>query len=595
MAELDVLDYLDAHAARVRVADDFSALDVIVSAVIVQHTRGVAADPEDVARAADIMRTARRAKLGPVVLPEIEDDEELLQTIYDLGFLVDVLSGEARARLVEALDMQATKVLLDPTRFAALHDRATLLSTVIELPAGHPVQDFIDTIANVTDPDARPFTDAELAHGLAAIDRLAPSPWARWRQRLLHLGDTVAAFFSPQPVLALADTGRVRWPAPRLLLAQNEHDEVGLVVVGDALLVELLSARPWQCTLEVAAGPLVDARYWLLPADVDAIELTDGDTWSIPITPLPTATINTPRRLAWWQQVAPGSLRARLITHSVHASRALAADARQQAARVTLDAHVPLIGRVWFPVPLVAAEAPGALVTLDAHRLGGQALDTTPIAAWIARLVAAPDHPRLASLTLSWQPLPDVHIVGESYQLAAAVAALSHLLGRAPPALVASGRLGLSPGEVLPIEAVDLKRRIAFDEAPDAQAVIIDAPTDLRATLATLFGVDWLAHLRARLELDSADQARLALRAWRRFFAGRSALDLGALRDSALAHAEGALAAIDPADPAFLQARWVRAAMWLHQGPRSFEAAAFSTSCTLVVPTCRRYHSIRRA
>jgi tetratricopeptide (TPR) repeat protein len=204
--------------------------------------------------------------------------------------------------------------------------------------------------------------------------------------------------------------------------------------------------------------------------------------------------------------------------------------------------------------------------------VGADPASLAHVARWIGTLVGEPDALTVDQLDLGLT-LPTalaaelVDLIGDSWQLGAALAVISERLGQVPATpLIASGRLGDRPGEVLPVEGVAEKRRFIEDELDRSDApFLIDSTRDLRPDLDRLFGPDWSDRLRRALGLDADALARRAARAWAAFWQRRNVLDLGPRRDEAMDLASRALAA-NVTGAYRVEALWVRGAGHLHRG-----------------------------
>ncbi|MCC6619920.1 MAG: hypothetical protein IT385_01615 [Deltaproteobacteria bacterium] len=589
------------------------------AAVIVRHERAVFAPDEPALVLSDRLFAALRGAsgrdtlnaaiaeldLGSAIDLDRESDSaeqvSRLHDLFELGMLVGLVDDGAREAIVRVLDRNAALVLFERDAFIELYESANLLVQVIDLPEDHPVQRFLDTVIAATDALVESPSDAEVRAGFAAARAAAEArlpSWIGWREKLAALGEFVRDFFRgcARPLPAFAATGTVAWPAPRLVLAQRgANEEAALLASPGVLLLEWVGTdaparavgRPSGHILPHARGPLgAPASYWDLTgceSDTQIDFVADSEspmdspypTWSVPLTPhttvAPASGAPPPGRLERWQTLAPGALAAFLAAQAERVRpthRAWSRAFHEESARARRHTLELAIGRAWFPATVVDPDFEGVLGVVDSGKLFGREEREVSgsVRRWIGRLVDLEDHPALASINVQITPVVGVDFHGESYGLAAAVAALSRLLdvpaARAP---VLSGQLGDKRAEVLPIASAEIKRRVAALEAPGAEVHIVDTPTDASPWLDELFGVDWPHRLRTALGHAARAHAREAVRAWQRFFQQRTVLSAAAERDRALSEAELALGAGLEA-PARVQALWVRGAMRLHRG-----------------------------
>jgi len=591
-------------------ADPLVLLAMASAAVIVRHERAALTPGEPALALADrligaLQRTSGRKTLHTMIAqidlgaaidlePDMDPAEQVsrLHDLFELGMLVELVDRETRTAITEVLDRNATLLLFESEAFAALYVSASQLLNVVDIPDDHPVAAFLDTVVAATDALAEVPDNADLIAGFAVARDKAEArlpAWVGWREHLAGLGDAVGDFIQKcaRPLAAFAATEVVTWPAPRLVLAQRgDRDEVGLLAVPSQLLLEWVGEgapdeavlTPTNIVLESVRGPLPSGRYWRLPAPGSAEHIAlrgAGQSWSVGLTPTSSTPVDlrvpSSLRLDWWLAVAPGALAKHLVAQAEHVrptNRAWAMAFEEEAGRVSVPRLASSIGRAWFPVVVEDPDIEGALVTVDSGKLfGREESEASPrVRRWIGRLVDLVDHPALASIAVQVMPVAGLQFQGDSYELASAVAALSRLLQVAPTqAPVLSGRLGEGRAEVLPIAAVETKRRVAALEAPSVYTRIVEAPADASPWLEELFGSDWSARLRAALGIEAAVHAREAVRAWQSFFSDRTVLRIATERERALSEAELALAA-GAAGPDRVQALWVRGAMFLHRG-----------------------------
>lgn len=635
-------------------------LSVVQSAALALHPGAREELPKDVVEIArGVVGSARQAPgrdvLGRVFdaldLDEMglevdpDDEPEVLQSrlhdLFELGFLVDVLNGERRERLVEALEMVAAEVLGrdEVAEVGALYETAFLLGRLVELPEEHPVAELLATIEAASDELAHLEPGPDAAE-VAAIFRAAQekyeaalSPLDRFVRWGREAWGAVTEWFAAEPLRVLAATAKVgpRWPRARVVLGGVGNSEVGLVVEGDEVLVEVAARElPDPLTVRLdGGGALTEVaarhpgqRLWALPDGVDfatAVVIgVDGVETALAFAagrPVQVAHAwSAARRLRTALALAPGAVRAeltRLAGMVASESLGLALELEAQADLVDVHAWRGEVGQAAFVVVpetavpedalspgfLVRVTAAGLAVGVPAERFGidSGALDT--VARWVGELVGAPLALTGAGLDLRFQVSGEsaaaLAIEGDSWQLAAALAVISERLGVvAKVPLVASGALGDGAGQVLPVARVADKRAVVDVEvgaaaaAGDAEpALVVGVAQDLRPVLGELFGDDWHARLAVALGVapaasgaaagDTASAlSRAAIKAWRGWFGQRNAMAAGAECERALGLAEQALAA-GVAGVHRVQALWVAGACRLHRGESARAAELF--------------------
>lgn len=263
---------------------------------------------------------------------------------------------------------------------------------------------------------------------------------------------------------------------------------------------------------------------------------------------------------------APGALRTQLLS-DVSGGPPRIAQRTHEAGKVTLVDLTPRVGEAWCPVVREPdARGPRAVRGVLARvSVGGEGrplphAQTEAVREWVARLAGRTDTAALQryDLRLSHVP-PEWTVAGNSLTLAAAVALLSAVLGRAVGRRwVLSGALG--PGsQVKGVRHLGDKRAICAVEAPDAETMLCETAFDGSPLLRDLFGAGWSADIRACFHLSADERARHAWDLYRqRDYDGAETAALAAVRDA-------------PAEAGAL-ARWVVGACRMHRGqPGSLE------------------------
>jgi|GEM_PF-3025306 len=556
---------------------------------------------------------------------EPEELQSRLHALFELGLLVDVLTGERRERLCELLEQAAADVLARDDLYA-LYETAFLLGRMAELPVDHPVAELLATIEVATDEIA----DLEPAPGAAEVELIVAEAHAKYEAALTPIerlvrwgraawGEGATWLTTPHRLRVLAASAQAgpRWPAARVRLAARDGVEVGLRVSGDDVLLEVVG-RSLPNGVEVlvdgealehvaARFPEQRLRRLVVPASGALPRVTvrlEDVGWEIDLADVsaerapPASTGGAhpwrdPRRLAAVHARAPGAVRAELLRLArvvAAGSLALAMDFASQAARVEIPRLGTELGAGMFVVVSEGMDAPGFLMRVAAAGLAGgvpagalgigdAALEA--VAAWVARLVGARGLDEAIDLrfAVAGDTAQALALDGDSWQLAAALAVISERLGQAQRIpIVASGRLGTGIGEVLPVGLVAAKRAVIALEAGDvtgASALVVDAQRDVRATLADLFGADWQPRLAVALGVASQAHARAAMQAWRRWFGRRNTLEAAADCERALTSAEQALAA-GVTGVHRSEALWVAGACRLHRGESALAAGLFA-------------------
>lgn len=564
---------------------------------------------------------------GAADLDAEEDDEPEevqggLHRLFELGMLCDVLTGARRERLVQRLELTAGEIMAAPDRFAPLYETAVLLSRMADLPDEHPVAELLATIEAVTDELAHlapaPSPVEASAIVTAARDRYEASlspveRLLRWGKE--RWGELAASFEAPLRVAAASERPGPAWPAPRAVLARRDDIEVALVPRGAVLLVEVAGRSLASNITAHIAGEAHELsrldggthwhRLWELTPEADIASASlvigiAGEDWAVSLSDARPANVPAvsghpwrhPYRLGAALARSPGAVAAeltRLASLSAGESLALALDFEAQADRIHVPRLANEVGKATFVVVQQDALVPGFLVRVGAAGLGtgvpADRLGITPdaierVAEWVGALVGSPGALSGAALDLRFEVAVDLEnalaIEGDSWQLGAALAVISERLGRAPRGVVASGALGTHVGEVLAVGHATSKRSAIGSDAPDARTVLMaEAAFDARPALAAIFGDDWVTQLRAALGAVHDALARDAIRAWKRWFARRNTVEIGAEVDEALALAERALAA-GVGGVHRIEALWVEGACRLHRGESERAAAIFA-------------------
>ena len=227
----------------------------------------------------------------------------------------------------------------------------------------------------------------------------------------------------------------------------------------------------------------------------------------------------------------------------------------------------PATGRAWFPVTRREGEALGFLAEATAGPLAParplEAADSARVRAWVAALAGKEHHPLLDAAQLGWNRVPvGLEVGGRSWELAAAAALVSHVLGRPPESsILVTGALATDggtepypPGWVELVDDVSIKWQVCAVEAPGTALVAVEAASPAGAWFARWFGEGWRRDLLAAFDLSPETLGRESwgrLRGDDRAGAGRFAT---AALDSGASGAGGLLA------------RWTRGALHLHEG-----------------------------
>lgn len=579
--EIDALggDVEAMLAGRLEV-DPIVLLDVIQTAALALQP-GVDLGEATLERARGIVASARRAPgkdvlgaafdaldldaLLTVPATDSEQLEDWVHDLFELGFLVDVLTGARKARLVEALGLVAGEVMTRDD-LEALYEPAFFLSGIAELPDEHPVAELLDAVLAATDWVTR-LEAAPLGASVAAVVAAARAKYeaglspvarlVRWGRE--RWGALAEGLFVPARAFAASARALPVWPAPRVVLGRKDDVEVALVVDGDNVTVEVDGGPDFEVEGTFEDGSLVVVvGDWRV--DMAAAELVAAD---YPWKP----------RLATVAARAPGAVRAELLRQaSVSTSASLRRDLERQAAIAVPDVPEE-VGQATF-VLLPEDGSPGffARATSGGFHAGVVAAGDEVVARWLAALVGDPTAAIELDVRLQTQ---GVVVEGDSWQLAAALAVISERLA-APRRIVASGLLGPGVGEVSPAARQDDKEAVVAAELgpAGAEVLFIVATGDVRPELARIFGDDWQPRLAAALGVSADASARAAMKAWRRFWWQRNALEAGPLGTQALRHAQAALAAGVSGVHA-IEARWVEAACLLHSGLSAQAHAGF--------------------
>lgn len=264
-----------------------------------------------------------------------------------------------------------------------------------------------------------------------------------------------------------------------------------------------------------------------------------------------------------WVEHAPLACRALLLGEAKGIAAARAAE--QAARKLTPLALLPEIGEAWFPVVHRASKVDGGLVRVTARNgdTGASRLDgdiVRRVDAWVARLAG------LLDLGV-WTDAPIVvhvdrallDVNGRSMELAAAAARVSAILGRrGTRVVVASGCLGLGPGSVSAVDAIEAKARVVSREAPEVVPALVGVAQDVDPWFRVWFGEDWLRRLCEQLDHPPDVQVAMA----RRHYEARNYVEAASAARAAL------LCGVEGVDRGL--ALWVSGACHLHMAdPRA--------------------------
>lgn len=552
--------------------DPIFLLDVCATAGLLEH----AELPRDCAALRDALYVAAASQRGSDILsfasskldlgPSLDLDPsgdmaeqgDRLTRLTELAGLATVVDKATRARLQDRLDHNAALVLAYGDRFDPLWATAAFLRDAIPAPKTHLAKAFLAEVLNALAPELYVVDHASLA---TRLERLFASDTRTWWQRLKDkTSATLAAvgdFLSvPQGVTAFASHGlsSLRWPRPRLILAQTPAGELNLLQLAVPTL-EWLGEPCQGVTLDGAPlvptrGPLDDASYFELhdPADSRALTLLTEPPLTLEWATLSSRPSTFESPVFHWRHLAPGAARAELLTHLSHEpSFARRRELEALVTRLTPPPVARAIGLAQAPVvgdPLTAF--PGALVDLRAE-LGGPARPSdTDRAVKSALSSLGLESPPEFKVILETRGLA---IAGRSAELPALLALVSRLIGREPLISIASGVLVGDRCDAA--DELDRKATLIANEAPDAPSLLPRDPTPVRELLQAAFGPDVLAALMAACKVKATTLVARAvsLRDEERELAdplAQSAIDAGAT-------------GLDLAD-----AHWVRGAIALH-------------------------------
>jgi tetratricopeptide (TPR) repeat protein len=500
---------------------------------------------------AKLREAAALVELGPKLDLTLDMDEfervDRFHRLVELSGLERFLEGPDRARLGDLIERNQHIVLGDLEHFADLHGPALFLRDALPVPRRHLARRFVDAFLTATEPFPVLLDEQRLATLLEAAHArvLANVPW--WRSLWEQLGDAFAEIGHfidrnlERPALVAASSRgaqRATWPAPRLVLWRgkfgtspaSEAAEISLLANQRGLIIEWFGggsaperalAHPGAVPLEALSSARGVSSIWKmdlagLQSGEPYIEFGLGDeTHRVGLTSNLGGShegLHEERRFERLLRDAPGAARVRLEA----IARSDVSAARRKEAELSLQALPSLtlsreIGVAYFPVtPVGASDFHGALATVQVHSLARSRHDLARVLGFVQAFGGASQAVPGNSLKVSFGDL-DGMVLGDSWQLAAAGAIVSRLLGEPPrQPIVASGAVR-ADGTLEAIDELEAKRAILAQEAPGVDAVIVDQAGSATAAFEMWFGKDVAARLCRVLGHNPSALARQAV------------------------------------------------------------------------------------
>jgi hypothetical protein len=501
-------------------------------------------------RAADLLDLG--ADLDFTLDEELPEQIDRLQRLIELSGLSAFLEGAHLARLEEVYDRNSGVVFSEPDKFEELYEYVIFLRDAVPVGSDHLARRFLDELAALTNPFPVEIDDKRLAEALekARVKALKRTPWwmklSEWlhntRQFAKEKSESFEKFLTEataRPALVMASSHgaeRVAWPAPRCVLGKRDNVEIALIADQRGIVLEWVGGdlpnrvkvKPAGETLPVVGGPLAQARYYSMPESLEVegestLEVEyRGETWSVPLAgewAVSSDAAGAEGRFKRLRREAPGAAREMLaVVAGRDESAARRLEASQALERLPLMELSRDIGVAYFPVTRGAAgDFPGTLGCVKVGGLNGThskmgGLDA--VRYFVEALGAARGSGKLQKFAFSIEGVPSgCELSGTSWELGAAAALVSHVLGVAPSVpVIASGRL--SEAGIEPIGEIEEKLKIIAREAGEVDAVLVGDLQEPGSVFEKWFGAGVSARLASAMGSSPGMLARTAVSHW---------------------------------------------------------------------------------